>query len=225
MFAGIAVAVGIAAAGAADAGTVSISLGQSNENYVLDGQGPVAPGIGSFTNQQGDESYNGVTNTTTDSLTGVISGSNVAGLSSGDYDFITTYTGTPIGSGGMQVQSQSNPANVNYFYYLYLDPSVDMTLKLTGTPDGNVTIPLVTNGNFDGPGFSFLNTSVTCTGVAVCTQNNVGLTPGASDYGPVTISVSYTAVPEPSEWAVMLFGFGALGAAMRLHRKSASAFA
>jgi hypothetical protein len=206
------------AAGAAQAGTVTLSLGASNENFVLFGQGPVAPGVGSFTIQQGDESYNPVTNTTTDTLTGTIAGSNVAGLSSGSYAFVTTYTGAPIGSGGAEIQGQSNPSALNEFFYSFFDPSVSMTLKLTGTPDGNLTLPLVTDSVFDGPGFSFAYTGGTCTGVASCSQNEVGLTPGASIFAPVTIFVSYTAVPEPAEWTLMLLGFGALGAALRRRR-------
>jgi hypothetical protein len=208
----------LALAGSAAAGTTYIYLGQSSQDYILYGQGPVSPGVGSFTNEQGSESYDSATNTTTDTLSGLISGSTNPGLSSGSYSFVTTYLGTPIGSGGTQVQAQSNPSDLLYFYYLYLDPSVDMTLSLTGTPDGSVNIPLVTNGAFDGPGFSFLYTTATCTGVSVCTQNNVGLTPGATQYGPVTITVSLTSVPEPAAWALMLIGIGALGGTLRARR-------
>jgi len=210
----LAVAAGLTA-GAAQAGTVTIDLGQSGENYVLYGQGAVAPGVGSFTNQQGDESYDVGTNTTTDTLSGLITGSSDAGLASGHYAFVTTYTGMPIGDGGMQIQSQSNPSALNEFYYTFFDSSVNMTLELTGTPDGAVDIPLVTNGSFDGPGFFFSYVFANCSGVATCTQNDVGLTPGASEYGPVTMGVSFTTVPEPVEWALMLVGFGFIGGAMR----------
>jgi hypothetical protein len=210
------------AAGAAQAGTVTLSLGTSNEDYVLFGQGPVAPGVGSFTNQQGAESYDSGSNTTTDTLTGAIAGSNVAGFSSGSYTFTTTYTGTPIGLGGSEIQAQTDPSNLNFFFYSFFDPSVDMTLTLTGTPDGNLTIPLVTNGAFDPGSFSFAYTNGTCAGVAVCTQNDVGLTPGASISAPVTISVSFAAVPEPATWAIMLMGFGGLGMALRSRRRAAS---
>jgi hypothetical protein len=208
----------LALAGSAAAGTTIINLGQSSQDYILFGQGPVSPGVGSFTNAQGSESYDSGTNTTTDTLSGLISSSTDPGLSSGNYSFVTTYLGMPIGSGGTQVQSQSNPSDLAFFFYDFLDPSVDMTLFLTGTPEGSLSIPLVTNGAFDGPGFSFLYVTATCTGVSVCTQNNVGLTPGATQFGPVTITVSLTSVPEPASWALMLIGVAALGGALRARR-------
>ncbi len=199
-------------ASTAQAVTVTINLGLSNEDYVLYGQGAYAPGLGSFTNQQGSESYNSATNTTTDTLSGSITGSTDPGLASGSYEFVTTYLGTPIGAGGTQIQSESNPSNPNFFFYSFLAPSVDVTVYLTGTPDGSYTIPLVTNGAFDGPGFSFFTPSDTCSGLTTlpCSQNNVGLTPGSSFSGAAEITIT-TNVPEPSTWAMMLLGFAGLG--------------
>jgi hypothetical protein len=146
-------------------------------------------------------------------LTGSITGSSDPGLSSGSYDFVTTYLGTPIGSGGTEIQGESNGVGSNEFFYSFFDPSVDMTLFLTGTPSGNRTIPLVTNGSFDGPGFGFAYVSANCAGVTVCTQFSVGVTPGASIFGPVDIftTVASGAVPEPSTWAMLLAGFAGLG--------------
>lgn len=46
-----------------------------------------------------------------------------------------------------------------------------------------------------------------------------------SPFGPVVGGVSVTAVPEPATWAIMLIGFGGLGAAMRVSRRKQHAAA
>jgi hypothetical protein len=213
-----ALALGFAAIStAAAAGTDFIDLGPSTQNYVLYGQGAYSPGLGSFTNQQGSESTSG--GIVTDTLSGTITGATNPLYAYGTYAFVTTYSGTPIGSGGMEIQAQSNPSDPNQFFYSFFDPTVDMTLYLFTTLDGTVKIPLVTDASFNGPGFGFAYTSATCTGVALCTQNNVGLTPGSSIFGPVTITISYTAVPEPAGWALMLVGAGLVGGVLRLARR------
>jgi hypothetical protein len=212
----------LAFAGSALATTVTIDLGPSAENYVLYGQGAYAPGLGSFTNQQGDEVYDAGMNTTTDTLTGAIAGSSAASLSSGTYAVVTTYKGSPIGAGGAEIQSISNAGSPNYFNYSSLDPSVDITAYLY-TPGGTVAIPLFTNSVYDGNSFSFSFTNSACTGVAVCDQNNVGLTPGATEYSPTTIFISYNVVPEPAAWSLMLLGFGGLGGMLRSRRLSVRA--
>ena len=166
-------AVALGAASTAQA-SVTIDLGQSAENFVLYGQGANGLGDGTYTIQQGSESHNSGTNTTTDSLTGSITGSTIPGLASGSYDFVTTFSGVLIGLGGTQIQGESNGVGSNEFHYTSLDPSVDMTLYLTGTPSGNHAIPLVTNGAFDGPGFGFSYVTANCSGVVVCTQFEVG---------------------------------------------------
>lgn len=128
------------------------------------------------------------------------------------------YLGADTPTGGPNaIPAITDPSNLNYFYYGTLAPSTDITLYLTGTPDGNVTVPLVTNGAYDGPGFSFAYSGGVCTGSPpTCSQNDVGLTPGSSISAPVTIYVSY--VPEPATWALMLLGFGALGVALRARK-------
>lgn len=44
-------------------------------------------------------------------------------------------------------------------------------------------------------------------------------------YGPALDNVSVAGVPEPATWAMMLIGFGGLGAALRSRRRSAMALA
>jgi hypothetical protein len=216
---------GVTLAANAHAATVIINLNPSNQNFTLFGQGAVAPGVGGFTVQQGNESFDAGTNTSTDIMTGTIANSTNASYGTGSYSLVTSYSGTGIGSGGKQITAQSDPSDVSQFFYTGFDSSVNMTLELFGTPAGTVDIPLVANGAFSGPGFSFHYTTANCSGVAVCTQNGVGLTPGSSIFGPVTISVAFdqsvTAAPEPATWALMMIGVGAVGAAMRASRRRA----
>jgi PEP-CTERM motif len=106
----------------------------------------------------------------------------------------------------------ANPIDPEEFFYDSLDPSTSMMLDLFGTPTGNHVIPLVTAGIFDGPGFSFALVSPSCTGIVGCDQAEVGLTPGSTIFGAVTIAVSVTTptVPEPSTWWMILLGFAGL---------------
>jgi hypothetical protein len=210
--AALAAALSLSLAGAASAGTLFFDLGPSTEDFTLYGLGPTAPGIGSFTVGQGASVYDSGTDTSTFTLSGAIAGGS-PGYDSGTYSFVTTYTGLDTPGGGPNSPiAQSNPADTNEFFYDFLDPSTTMTLDLFGTPTGDHVIPLVVAGGFvPGSGFSFFYTSSSCDGSPPsCTQNDVGLTPGASIFGPVTISASITtvAVPEASTWAMMLIGFG-----------------
>jgi hypothetical protein len=47
--------------------------------------------------------------------------------------------------------------------------------------------------------------------------------PSAGEQGVETIVGALSAAPEPAAWAVMLLGFGGMGAAMRSRRKLALA--
>ena len=204
------------------AGAVAVTLGAGSQNLTLYGQGAIAPGVGSFRIGQGSSSFDGATSTFT--FSGEITGGD-AGYNSGTYSFVTTYAGANTPQGGPNAPfAQSNPNNLNFFFYNSLDISTKITLFLN-TPGQNYAIPLVTGGNLvAGSNFSFLYTAPVCTGIATCTQNGVGLTPGSTISGPVTTSASFTVatpapgVPEPATWALLLSGFGIVGAAARRKR-------
>jgi hypothetical protein len=206
----------------ASAVTITVDTGPSSQDFTLYGQGAIAPGIGSFTVGQGAGVFDPATNTSTFTLSGAITGGS-PGYNSGTYAFVTTYSGNDTPEAGPNApKAQSNPANTNEFYYDSLDPSTTMTFDLFGTPTGNHVIPLVTGGSFLGPGFSFAYTATSCSGSPTggCGQNNVGLTPGTSIFGPVDISVSFSVVPEVSTWAMMVLGFASLGLASYRARKA-----
>lgn len=202
----------LAAAGGAHAGTTTLNLGQSAENFTLLGLGPTGtPGFGFYHVFQGAETDTATTATFT--LSGVITGSSDPGLASGDYSFVTSY-----GLGEFILATDASAFSNSFVYTGGFFPDTQMTLLLTNTPTGSHTIPIVTNGMFDGPGFGFSFTSASCTGVAVCTQYNVGQTPGATIAGPVTIGISLAAVPEPATWALAILGMGMIGVAVRRRR-------
>lgn len=202
----------------ASAATINVSLGQSAEIFTLYGLGPLTAGspYGTFAIGQGASTFDGVTTTFT--LSGAITGG-TAGYNSGTYQFITTYLGanTPL-AGPNAPTGRTNANNLLAFNYRTIDPSTTMKLVLD-LPSGTFETLLFANDNFvPGANWNFVRTSSTCTGINVCTQNNVGLTPGSTIYGPVVTSVTFTvpdAVPEPGTWAIMIGGFACVGTALR----------
>ncbi len=217
---------------ATQASAVNVSLGASSQLLTLYGLGPAMsdPALGTFKVGQGSSSFDGTTSTFT--LSGAIAGGD-PGYNSGTYSFVTTYAGAAGPTAGPNApRAISNAANPLFFNYSFIDPSTTITLFLN-TPGNAYEIPLFANDNFvAGTSFGFLFTSAACTGVLLCTQNGVGLTPGATIFGTSTISVSFPdnvtplpGVPEPAAWAMMVAGFGLAGGAMRRRKALATVVA
>jgi len=228
--AGLALAAATALAGAANASTITINLGLTAQNLTLYGKGETSPGsqIGTYTVGQGAGTFDGTTSTFT--FSGAITGGNTAGLDSGTYQFVTTYLGDDTPTAGPNApRAQASAPNSNSFVYSFLDPSTNMTLFIQ-TPDGNFSEQLVHNGQFLA-GFGFAYANATCTGLGAnpCSQGLVGNTPGATISGQITGGVSFDSgglqggVPEPTTWALMILGFGGVGAAVRARRRTALA--
>lgn len=209
------------AASSMHAATVNISLGQAAQNFILTGLGPLGSGNGTYSIQQGACSASA--GLTTCTLSGAITGSNNPSFASGTYSFVTTYATSDL----LPIQGESQNPTSNSFFYDFLASDVNMTLNLSGTPSGNVSEPMVTNGNFDpGTGFGFGYVNYVCSGLPAatpCSQANVGQFSGATTTGPVTMSASFTipdqsATPEPG--SIALTGIAALvGAGYWLRRK------
>jgi hypothetical protein len=202
------------------ADTITVDLGQSNQNYTLVGTGG-SNGYGTYTVEQGT-CVAGASETTC-TLTGDYTGS-TPGYTSGTYSLITTYANGQ-GLNAISKDPVSSPDGGNYFV---LEPpfasDVDMTLDLDDI-SGNKTIPMVADGSFLADSFIVSAVDSVCSGLPAgvpCTQGNVGLNSGSSIFSPVTGSVTFdtlivktpTPVPEPG-WLVL----GSLPAALLMPRR------
>ncbi len=122
-------------------------------------------------------------------------------------------------------------------------PSIYTVTGITGTVDGSAITGLSTYGvadqllyepapYVDHRGIAFSAASgldynlFTTAGVNELCASNVYASCGGSDGVPTAFSVTFASgVPEPAAWALMLVGFGGLGAALRSARKGRAAFA
>jgi hypothetical protein len=222
----------VVAAGAAQAAPVTVNLGPSTEVFTLNGLGGLVDGNGILRARYSLEQGEGVSDGTTTvfTLSGAITTSNVASLATGTYAFVTSYDGPidPIG-GPNAPRAISNAGNQNFFNYNFLHPSLTIDLFLY-TPGGAFVQRLFGNGMFDD-NFSFNLANAVCAGLPMgvpCSQYNVGLHEGATFSGNTRITATFDtatldAVPEPATWAMMLMGFGGLGAVLRSRRRVVAA--
>ena len=103
--------------------------------------------------------------------------------------------------------------------------SIPLFFVLTGGNNGNpITFDLTAITAIDRSQSGFLN--VTASGIFNWTGYDP--TPGVFQFSAqgtnvTSFSLSAQAVPEPSTWALMLLGFGAIGVAMRRRRRPALA--
>ena len=97
----------------------------------------------------------------------------------------------------------------------FVDALTTVELDVDGAFVGNFTSP--TGGSSPGEGVNYVNFSVPVTATGISTTFAFFYAGGRSVAGLDDVSFSSTAaaVPEPASWALMITGFGVLGAAMR----------
>lgn len=196
------------AASAVHATEVTLSLGDSTQNFTLYGLGPVSSGAfgtgtyGSFDAGQGACSTGG--GDTTCLLSGTFT-SSVSGIGSGSWTLTTEYAGTDTPQAGpnrpVAQTYGDNPAvnqlQADSIQYLRLDPSTNVTLTLN-TAAGTLVEPMIVDGSFvKGAGYSFTYVKDSCSGVAVsvCDVYNVGLVAGAVDSAPGDFVAEFAYTP------------------------------
>jgi len=121
---------------------------------------------------------------------------------SGSYQAVTVDTGTTTLTAG------------DNYVILFADTSNDATNAVFG--DTQFTSPGVA---YDG-GFNFYNNNYTLASINSNTWDDY------DNFGSTAYTATFTSgVPEPAAWAMMLFGFAGLGAAIRARRKTSIAAA
>ncbi|MFD1787914.1 choice-of-anchor C family protein [Sphingomonas floccifaciens] len=152
-------------------------------------------------------------------------------------DYVGSYWQAGEGSRSIDL-SGTGPGGIMQTFDTIAGVTYNVRFLLAGNPDGGPTtkvLSTVASGNL--PQVNSFNINNT-------TRSNMGWTPftysfvaGASTttlaftsgtqtaFGPALDGVSVTAVPEPATWAMMLIGFGAVGASMRRKRVQGRAHA
>jgi choice-of-anchor C domain-containing protein len=166
-------------------------------------------------------------------------GSNITGWTvvSGSVDYIGSYWNAEDGSRSIDLAGNSY-GTLSQIVNLVAGQAYQLSFFLSANPDRSV-YPRSTNVSIDGMTQQFdYSGSPTKTdmGWLRYTWDFVASTDGPSTlsftalntgnaYGPALDNVMLSAVPEPTTWALMIFGFMAVGFSMRRRRNTRVSFA
>ena len=225
------IATAAIAAGLAVAGAASATELLTNGNFDAGATGfysdyTYAPLNGSQTNLWPEATYDVSTNPNADHLY-FANMSDHTGAGSRGFMMVVNGSGTPdaiiwsegdIGGG----QALIGAANTDYTFSVWL---------ANVYPDSPASLQLWINGaQVEGAAFQsaqglngwsqFRYSGVTgANGLQSISLSNKNLAAGGNDFALDDMSLQGTAVPEPMSWALMLVGFGGLGAMLRSNRR------
>jgi len=153
----------------------------------------------------------------------------------GSVDLIGSYWANPPGSRSVDLDGES-PGSISQMLNLVSGKTYKLSFKLSGNPDGGDTTKGVgvTVGGDPAQLFTYdtaahgttkadmkwVSESFSFTATSGTELLTFASTDAGSAYGAVIAGV---AVPEPATWAMMLIGFGGLGAALRMNRRRIAA--
>jgi choice-of-anchor C domain-containing protein len=150
----------------------------------------------------------------------------------GSVDLIGGYWQSPTAGGGSVDLDGNSPGGISQT--LTLGPgSYSLSFFLSGNPDGGPATKTVdvSVGSLVNDAFSYTiganshgDMMYTPETVTFTTTGTTTLDFASADvgtpYGPVVGGVNVTAIPEPATWAMMLFGIAAMGAGLRMSRRT-----
>ncbi len=147
-------------------------------------------------------------------------------------DYIGTYWEAADGTRSVDLSGNDKGSISQMLTGLTIGQTYQVTFSLAGNPDGggSTKVAVASDGGSQSSVYSFLQGANTKSSMGwtpqsftfTATGESANLTFSATEnnaYGPALDNVGIAAVPEPATWAMMILGFGVVGATVRGSRR------
>jgi choice-of-anchor C domain-containing protein len=147
-------------------------------------------------------------------------------------DYIGTYWEAADGTRSVDLSGNDKGSISQMLNGLTIGQTYQVTFSLAGNPDGgsSTKVAVASDGGSQSSVYAFLQGGNTKSSMGwtpqsftfTATGESANLTFSASEndaYGPALDNVGIAAVPEPATWAMMILGFGVVGATVRGSRR------